>query len=179
MMPLLLALGFEGERRAISRTAVAALGHFLYRGRHLLRAQEGHRDRVSRRSGVVPLASVLSDVRRAAAGVGHDADARLSACELSPVERPDRLWFAQSRHRARARVVRACSPSRPGAPGVAPTTILLACWLGVAALLVWATAFLNHTAVHPYFMARLLGHSGNRRDDPCCHSLLEQSLVRA
>ena len=37
-----------------------------------------------------------------------------------------------------------------------PTTILLACWLGVAALLVWAMVFLNHTAVHPYFMARLL-----------------------
>ena len=39
----------------------------------------------------------------------------------------------------------------------APTSaILLGCWLGVAALLVWAVAFLNHTAVHPYFMARLL-----------------------
>ncbi|MGB9364864.1 MAG: hypothetical protein WCE79_02505 [Xanthobacteraceae bacterium] len=38
----------------------------------------------------------------------------------------------------------------------APTTILLACWLGVAALIVWAVVFLNHTAVHPYFMARLL-----------------------
>ncbi len=37
-----------------------------------------------------------------------------------------------------------------------PATILLACWLGVAALLVWAVVFLNHTAVHPYFMARLL-----------------------
>jgi hypothetical protein len=34
--------------------------------------------------------------------------------------------------------------------------ILLSCWLGVAVLLVWAIAFLNHTAVHPYFMARLL-----------------------
>jgi hypothetical protein len=39
----------------------------------------------------------------------------------------------------------------------APTSaILLGCWLGVAALLVWAVVFLNHTAVHPYFMARLL-----------------------
>ncbi|MEJ0073993.1 MAG: hypothetical protein WDO17_00860 [Alphaproteobacteria bacterium] len=37
-----------------------------------------------------------------------------------------------------------------------PSYILLACWLGVAMLLVWAGAFLNHTAVHPYFMARLL-----------------------
>ena len=34
--------------------------------------------------------------------------------------------------------------------------VLLACWLGVAVLLVWAAVFLNHTAVHPYFMARLL-----------------------
>jgi hypothetical protein len=34
--------------------------------------------------------------------------------------------------------------------------ILVACWLGVAVLLVWSAAFLNHTAVHPYFMARLL-----------------------
>jgi hypothetical protein len=34
--------------------------------------------------------------------------------------------------------------------------ILTACWLGVAVLLVWSAAFLNHTAVHPYFMARLL-----------------------
>jgi hypothetical protein len=34
--------------------------------------------------------------------------------------------------------------------------ILLACWLGVATLIVWAAAFLNHTAIHPYFMARLL-----------------------
>ena len=34
--------------------------------------------------------------------------------------------------------------------------VLIACWLGVAVLLVWAAAFLNHTAVHPYFMARLL-----------------------
>ena len=32
----------------------------------------------------------------------------------------------------------------------------LACWLGIAVLLVWAAVFLNHTAVHPYFMARLL-----------------------
>jgi hypothetical protein len=38
----------------------------------------------------------------------------------------------------------------------APSTILLACWLGIAVLLVWAVVFLNHTAVHPYFMARLL-----------------------
>jgi hypothetical protein len=38
----------------------------------------------------------------------------------------------------------------------ATSTIRLACWLGVAVLLVWATLFLNHTAVHPYFMARLL-----------------------
>ena len=39
----------------------------------------------------------------------------------------------------------------------APTSpILLACWLGIAVLLAWAAAFLNHTAVHPYFMARLL-----------------------
>ena len=38
----------------------------------------------------------------------------------------------------------------------APTTIVPACWLGIAVLLVWAGAFLNHTAVHPYFMARLL-----------------------
>jgi hypothetical protein len=34
--------------------------------------------------------------------------------------------------------------------------VLIARWLGVAVLLVWAAAFLNHTAVHPYFMARLL-----------------------
>jgi hypothetical protein len=34
--------------------------------------------------------------------------------------------------------------------------ILIACWLGVAVLLLWCAAFLNHSAVHPYFMARLL-----------------------
>jgi len=33
---------------------------------------------------------------------------------------------------------------------------LLACWLGVAILILWCAAFLNHSAVHPYFMARLL-----------------------
>jgi hypothetical protein len=34
--------------------------------------------------------------------------------------------------------------------------ILIACWLGVAVLILWTAAFLNHAAVHPYFMARLL-----------------------
>jgi hypothetical protein len=34
--------------------------------------------------------------------------------------------------------------------------VLVAAWLGVAVLVIWAAAFLNHTAVHPYFMARLL-----------------------
>ncbi|MEA2874678.1 MAG: hypothetical protein QOH67_5006 [Hyphomicrobiales bacterium] len=34
--------------------------------------------------------------------------------------------------------------------------ILVACWLGIGALLAWCVVFLNHTAVHPYHMARLL-----------------------
>ena len=34
--------------------------------------------------------------------------------------------------------------------------ILLACWLGIGVFIVWAASFLNHTAVHPYLMARLL-----------------------
>jgi hypothetical protein len=38
----------------------------------------------------------------------------------------------------------------------AMSPVLLACWLGIAVLFVWAMVFLNHTAVHPYFMARLL-----------------------
>lgn len=34
--------------------------------------------------------------------------------------------------------------------------ILIACWLGVAVLIAWCLAFPNHTAVHPYYMARVL-----------------------
>ena len=56
MLPLLLALGFEGDRRDYLTQAVSALGHLLRRGRDLLRAQEDPGDRVSRRSGVVLLA---------------------------------------------------------------------------------------------------------------------------
>jgi hypothetical protein len=41
-------------------------------------------------------------------------------------------------------------------PWTTDRAILLACWLGIAALIIWAAAFLNHTAIHPYFMARLL-----------------------
>ncbi len=41
-------------------------------------------------------------------------------------------------------------------PWSADHTLLAACWLGVAVLMVWCAAFLNHAAVHPYFMARLL-----------------------
>jgi hypothetical protein len=33
--------------------------------------------------------------------------------------------------------------------------ILIACWLGIAVFILWAAAFLNHTAIHAYFMARL------------------------
>ena len=36
------------------------------------------------------------------------------------------------------------------------SAVLVACWLSVAALLLWACVFLNHTAVHPYYMARVL-----------------------
>ena len=42
------------------------------------------------------------------------------------------------------------------APWSPEKVILAACWLGVAALIAWAAAFLNHTAVHPYYMARVL-----------------------
>ncbi len=34
--------------------------------------------------------------------------------------------------------------------------ILIACWLGVGVLIVWCAAFFQHAVVHPYFMARLL-----------------------
>jgi hypothetical protein len=34
--------------------------------------------------------------------------------------------------------------------------VLIACWLGVAVLIVWCAAFFHHAVVHPYFMARLL-----------------------
>ena len=106
MLPLLLALGFEGDRRDYLTQAVSALGRLLRRGRDLLRAQEDRGDRVSRRSGVVLLPPRLSDVRRADARVRHHAHARLSAFKLSPLELPDRLWLAQSRHGARARLAR-------------------------------------------------------------------------
>ena len=76
----------RGRAARVSREAVSALGRLLHRGRDLLRAQEGHGDRVSRRSGVVLFAPLLSDVRRADARVRHDAHARLSAFELSPLE---------------------------------------------------------------------------------------------
>jgi hypothetical protein len=34
--------------------------------------------------------------------------------------------------------------------------VLIACWLGLAVLIVWCAAFFQHAVVHPYFMARLL-----------------------
>lgn len=34
--------------------------------------------------------------------------------------------------------------------------VLVAGWLGVGVLIVWCTAFFQHAVVHPYFMARLL-----------------------
>ena len=41
-------------------------------------------------------------------------------------------------------------------PWCAHRSVLIACWLGLVVLIAWSVAFLNHTAVHPYFMARLL-----------------------
>jgi hypothetical protein len=41
-------------------------------------------------------------------------------------------------------------------PWCSERTISIAGWLGVGVLILWSAAFLNHTAVHPYFMARLL-----------------------
>ena len=91
---------------------------------------------------------------------GTELTLALSAFELSPLERTDRrsvrpiigtglvlaaLAVFAVRDLARHGIAR--SDDRP---------ILIACWLGVAVLIVWTAAFLNHTAVHPYFMARLL-----------------------
>lgn len=44
------------------------------------------------------------------------------------------------------RIKKLSPPERP---------LLLACWLGVAIFIVWAAVFLNHTAVHPYMNARV------------------------
>jgi hypothetical protein len=33
--------------------------------------------------------------------------------------------------------------------------VLIACWLGVAVLIAWFSAFFSHALIHPYVMARL------------------------
>ena len=156
-----LAAGARISWRAarLSRQACPALGLLRHRGRHVLCDQEGAGDRVLgdqesflsilwyRMYGALPpetgvdlsLAYLLASYRRWAELIAFGSPnigtgLVLAALAVFVIE----TWRASP------------APARIGPP------LLMACWLGVAVLIVWAAVFLNHTAVHPYFMARLL-----------------------
>lgn len=159
MMPLLLALGFHGERRAYLARLVLLWGCFgiavvtcfaIKKGLviALLGDQESFLSILwYRMYGALPpetgvdlsLAYLLASYRRWAELIAFGSPnigtgLVLAALAVFVIE----TWRASP------------APARIGPP------LLMACWLGVAVLIVWAAVFLNHTAVHPYFMARLL-----------------------
>jgi hypothetical protein len=155
MLPLLLALGFEGSRRdyltrllllwaafCIAVVTCFALKKIIVIA--FLADQESFAPLLFYRMFGVPLPEsgtqltlgyLLSSYRRWSSLIGFGSPNLGTVLVLGSL-----AVLAVETWRARS----------------APTTILLACWLGVATLLVWAVVFLNHTAVHPYFMARLL-----------------------
>jgi len=156
MMPLLLALGFTGERWEYFRRLFVLWGGFciavvtcfaLKKGVAVLFLgdEESFLSLLFYRMQGAPLEEsatkltlgyLLSVYRRWASLIAFGSSNLGTALVLAALG----VLAAESWRSRRA-----------GAP-----PILLACWLGIAALLIWAAAFLNHTAVHPYFMARLL-----------------------
>ena len=172
MMPLLLALGFEGERREYLTGCFCSGAASVS---PLSPASCSRRSSRSLFSAIRSRSSSLLFYRMFGAPLPESGTTLTLGYLLSSYRRWSSLIGFGSPNLGTVLVLGsfAVLAVETWRTRSAPTTILLACWLGVAALLVWATAFLNHTAVHPYFMARLLGHSGNRRDDPCCHSLPE------
>ena len=125
LLPLLLALGFEGDRRAYLTRLFLLWGAFCIAvvtcfalKKILVIVFLGDQE-------FVLFAPRLSDVRRADARVRDPAHARLSALELPPLEQPDRLWLRPISAPCSCSRRSRCSPSRPGAPEACPPP---SCW---------------------------------------------------
>lgn len=155
MLPLLLALGFEGSRRDYFARLFLLWGAFCIAvvtcfalKKIIVIAFLGDQESFSSllfyrmfgaplpESGTtLTLGHLLSSYRRWSSLIGFGSVNLGTALVLGAL-----ALFAVETRRTRS----------------TPNTILRACWAGIAVLLVWAVVFLNHTAVHPYFMARLL-----------------------
>jgi hypothetical protein len=158
MVPLLLALGFHGERRAYVARLMLLWGSFCVAvcvsfaiKKGLVIALLGDQESfvsllLYRMYGTLPAESgvdlslrhVLASYRRWSALLAFGSPNIGTGLVVAALG-----VFAVETWRARA----SRAPFHP---------LLIACWLGVAVLILWSAAFLNHTAVHPYFMARLL-----------------------
>lgn len=159
MLPLLLALGFRGERRAYFAKLLLLWGSFCVAvvvcfaiKKGLVIAYLGDQESLLsilfyRMYGTLPpesgvelsLRYLLASYRRWSGLIAFGSPNLGTALVLAAL-----AVFAVAAWRGRK------SPTSYDRP------ILVACWLGVAVLMLWSAAFLNHTAVHPYFMARLL-----------------------
>ena len=120
MLPLLLALGFEGDRREYLARLFLLWGAFCIAvvtcfalKKILVIAFLGDQESFSSLLVYRMFGAPMPES-------GTTAHARLSALELPPLEQPDRLRLAPISARRLCSPRSRCSPSRPGAPAVRP-----------------------------------------------------------
>jgi hypothetical protein len=156
MLPLLLALGFEGERREYFWRLFVLWGGFCIAVVTCFALKKGVA--VAFLGDEESFLSLLF-YRMQGAPLEESGTKLTLGYLLSAYRHWSRLIAFGSSHLGTALVLAALgviAAESWRSRNTGASVILLACWLGIAALLIWSAAFLNHTAVHPYFMARLL-----------------------